>query len=265
MEPRSRKRKAIKPQTERGSAARLILLLKLIAQHGEAFSLKDLSARAGLPQASVHRLLQALVRSGMIERGAHQSYRPGRELFRMSALLQARFDIAEAVQPHLQQLWSRWHETCVFCVYNPAARTAAVVEVVHSPHPLRFAIDVGTELSLPWGSLGRSILAELDEDDREAVLQHCGKAPISGRQITSVAALREELERGRRQGYASYYDEAQDLSGIAAPVFGSRSTVIGCIGIAMPSHRFKDHGAEQMAEAVKHAADELSAVITLNM
>lgn len=255
----------IKSDGERGSAARLLLLLKLIAQHGEAFALKDLAGRAALPQATVHRLLQALVASGMVERGEGQSYRPGRELFRIGALMQARFDIAEAARPHLQALWERWRETCVFCLYSPARGAATVVEAVQSPHPLRFAIETGAEIGLPWGSLGRSILAQLDEEERRAVLERAGRSPVSGREIGPVETLKAELDQIRAQGHALYLDREHDLSGIAAPVFGGRSKVVGCLGVTMPSHRFSDDSAGQMAQTVMQAASDMSQAVRLSL
>src|SRR3954468_19363748 len=122
--------------SERGSGPRLIALLKLIAERGQAFSLKDLADRAALPTSTVHRLLKILVEAGMIERGERQSYLPGRELFRMAALLRAQFDLIETSRPFLKRLWSEWDETSVLCIYNPSRRNASVVEVIHTTHPL---------------------------------------------------------------------------------------------------------------------------------
>lgn len=251
--------------SERGSGPRLIALLKLIAERGQAFSLKDLAERAGLPSSTVHRLLKILVDSGMIERGERQSYRPGRELFRISALLRAQFDLIETGRPLLTRLWTEWDETSVLCIYNPSRRNASVVEVIHTTNPLRYAMEIGIDLGLAWGSLGKAILAELDAEAIEAVLADPGVGPLSGRTNPPVDALREEIERIRQVGCAIYDDPRFDVSGVAAAIFGRGRNVIGSIGLTMPSQRFKSHDLDGMVATVRRAASELSGLIALKI
>jgi DNA-binding IclR family transcriptional regulator len=124
-----------------GAADRLAYLLKLVAHGPDRFSLGDLAARARLPASTVHRLLQVMVRAGLVERGAHQTYRPGREFYAMASQLVARFDVIRSARPLLEGLVERWHETAVLCTYNPTDRRATIADVVMTPHPLRFAVE----------------------------------------------------------------------------------------------------------------------------
>ena len=135
----------------RGAGDRLIYLLKLIAEGAPQFSLGELAEQAGLPASTVHRLLQVLLRSGMVERGAGQSYRPGRELHRMASQLVAGFDLVRSARPFLETLVAQWQETAVLCVYSPVMRTATIADVVVTPHPLRFSVDRGVERALGTG------------------------------------------------------------------------------------------------------------------
>ena len=114
--------------SERGTGPRLIVLLRLIAEEARSFSLKEISERADLPPSTAHRLLQVLTRSGLVERGPHQTYGPGRELYRMASLLRGRFDLSRTARPFLERLWSQWQETAVLCLYNPTSRTGTVVD-----------------------------------------------------------------------------------------------------------------------------------------
>ncbi|CAN5485943.1 IclR family transcriptional regulator [soil metagenome] len=251
--------------SERGSGPRLIALLKLIAERGQAFSLSDLAERAALPSSTVHRLLKTLVEAGMIERGERQSYLPGRELFRMAALLRAQFDLIETSRPFLKRLWSEWDETSVLCIYNPSRRNASVVEVMHTTHPLRYAMETGIDLGLVWGSLGKAILAQLSEDVIDAVIADPGTGPLSGRHNPPPAEVRDELEGIRRVGYAIYDERRFDISGVAAAIFGRNHSVIGSIGLTMPSQRFASRDRARMATAVRLAAQELSSLIALKI
>jgi DNA-binding IclR family transcriptional regulator len=248
---------------ESGTGPRLILVLRLIAEGGRSFGLKEIAARANLPPSSVHRLLQVLTRTGMVERGPHLSYGPGRELYRMASLLRARFDLGGAARPFLERLWSQWQESTVLCVFNPTSRTGTIMDVLLTTHPLRFAIEIGMELALPWGSLGQAMLANLAAADVDAVLRTASTGPFSGRPLPPRAEILADLGRIRERGYADYFDPNFDVAGVAAPLFGRDGTLIGCLGITMPSQRFELHDRDGMTAAVRDAARELSELLAL--
>lgn len=244
-----------------GSGRRLLLLLELIAGFEAEFSLKELAARSGLPMTTVHRLLQLLLEADMVERGAGQGYRPGVKLLRLASLLLKDLDPHDAAQPILRELWRDWQETAVFAVYRPQTRTATVVDAIAAPHPLRFVLERYTEVSLPWGSFGRAILAYLPPQELDAVIAARPKSPLTGRTPPSDKDLMDELMRVRRDGVAVYVDLSIDVAGIAAPVFGAHRSVIGCIGLAMPGSRYGDYDTATICKAISSAARRVSEAI----
>jgi len=252
------------PNPPRGAADRLAYLLKLIASGPSRFSLGDLSDRAGLPPSSVHRLLQALVRSGLVERGLAQSYRPGRELHRLASQLVANFDLVRVARPFLDALVAQWHETAVLCIYSPAQRKAIIADVADTPHPLRFAVARGGEISLPWGSLGRAILAHLPASETEAILREARVGPLTGRPRSARQEVIAELAAIRDEGTARYFDPRYDIAGIAAPIFGVDREIYGCIGVTMPSSRYQLHLEDDLSVAVRDAAMKLSALAAIS-
>jgi DNA-binding IclR family transcriptional regulator len=245
-------------QAPSGSGERLIHLIKLIASGPHMFSLGEFAARAGLPTSSVHRLLKTLEKTGLVERGSGQSYRPGRELHRIASQLVSRFDLARSARPLLQDLVDRFGETAVLCAYSPASRRAVVAEVVLTPKPLRFNIDKGLEVALPWGSLGRAVLAFMPQSEIEMVLRSEHSGPLTGAARPTRAELEAALGQIREQGYASYSEPQLDLAGVAAPVFDANGDVLGSLGIIMLSSRFSQEVENALATALKAAAADLS-------
>lgn len=244
--------------TDRGSGARLIALLKLIGESDGDCALKDLAAGTGMPASSVHRLLQTLVRGGLVERGDGTSYRAGRELFRLSANILSRSHYVAAVRPYLRELWTSWQETAVFCAYDASHHRAIVSERLLTPHTLRHVLEPYTDLSLTWGSLGRAILAYLEEDDIAAAYAQSPAGPLTGAAAPALDVLREELRLIRERGCAIYCSQEADVAGIAAAVFRSGNAVIGSIGLTMPAKRFDMMDRERMAADVMGAARTLS-------
>jgi len=252
------------PKVPRGAADRLAFLLKLVAAGPPQFTLGELAATAGLPASSVHRLLQALVRSGLVERGQGQSYRPGRELHRLASQLVARFDLVRCARSLLEDLVAQWHETAVLCTYSPAMRVAIIADVVMTPHPLRFAVERGGEIQLPWGSLGHAILAFLPAGDAEAIMREAKVGPLSGRPRSSRGEIEAEMQLIRDRGFARYFDPRYDIAGIAAPVFGPFGEIVGCLGVTMPSKRYQLHLEDDLATAVRESAVALSEMAAIS-
>lgn len=245
-------------QAPRGSGERLIHLVKLIAAGPHNFALGEFAVRAGLPASSVHRLLKILERTGLVERGSGQTYKPGRELHRIASQLVSRFDLARSARPLLHDLVDRLNETAVLCAYSPSARRAMVAEVVLTPHPLRFNIEKGLEISLPWGSLGRAVLAFLPKSEIEMVLRTEHSGPLTGRPRPARDALEAEFAHVREHGFARYCEPQFDLAGVAAPVFNGEDEILGSLGIIMPSSRFSAETEADLAAAIKAAAADLS-------
>lgn len=245
-------------ETPSGSGERLVHLIKLIASGPHNFTLGAVADRASLPPSSVHRLLKILEKTGLVERGSGQTYKPGRELHRIASQLVSRFDLARSAKPILLDLVERYHETAVLCVYSPSARRAVVAEVVLTPHPLRFNIEKGLEISLPWGSLGRAVLAFLPKSEIEMVLRNEHSGPLTGRPRPSRESLEAEFEFVRQHGFARYCEPQFDLAGIAAPVFNGEGEILGSLGVIMPSSRSSTSTEEELAAGIRAAAEDLS-------
>ncbi|MEO6359555.1 MAG: IclR family transcriptional regulator [Sphingomicrobium sp.] len=255
---------AAKSPVPRGAADRIAYLLKLVAEGPSQFALGELATSAELPASSVHRLLQSLVRSGLVERGDGQTYRPGRELHRLASQLVARFDLVRCARPLLEELVANWHETAVLCTYSPSMRAAIIADVVMTPHPLRFAVERGGEIQLPWGSLGGAILAFLPPGDAEAIIREASVGPLSGRPRSSRREIEADLQLIRERGHARYFDPRYDISGIAAPVFGAFGEIVGCLGVTMPSKRYQLHLEDDLATAVRQSAVALSEMAAIS-
>jgi DNA-binding IclR family transcriptional regulator len=243
----------------RGSGARTIALLRCIAEGEPEFTLSGISQKLKLSPSTVHRLLRALTPMGLVERTPTQSYRIGSEYFRIAALVTAKFEIAQVARPYLQELWKLSRETCAFGLYRPASHSVMIAEVIHTTYPLQYVVERLATLSLTWGSLGRSILAQLSESEFDAAYAAAGTGPLSGRPLPSRQELRAALGEIRKRGYAVYEDRAHvQVAGVSAAVFAAGGEVVGALGVMMPSSRFDTHPLTKLSAAVMSQARLMS-------
>jgi IclR family transcriptional regulator, acetate operon repressor len=248
-------------ESSRGAGARTLELLRCIALGEREFALKDLAEHAGLASSTVHRLLEFWVRRDLIERAGPKAYRLGPALFRLASLIVQKFDLPRIARPFLEALWDEWQETASLCLYEPATKTAMVAASIASPHPLQFVLAPYSEISLAWGSLGRSILAQLSTQEIDLVLARAQRSPLSGRPPPPRRALHKELRIVRERGYALYEDEAMDIAGVSAPVFTTGGAILGCIGVTMPASRFLKPIRAKLPASVLRSARRLGVAV----
>lgn len=252
-----RAKRTVEDQAD-SAGRRVLRVLQCVAEGEREFALKDLVARTGLAPSTTHRLLGFLVQANMVERAGAKIYRQGPDLLRIAYLVIQKSEVHKLARPLLQELWEKWQETCSFCLYKPATHTAMVVETLRTPNPLQFVVEPHTELSLAWGSMGRSILAHLPMAEVDAVLARDRRGPLSGGPLPTRKAIHQELDRIRQRGYAIYEDKALDVAGVTAVVFGPAGTIVGCIGVTMPASRFRKRDQPQLSAAVVDKARRLS-------
>nr|WP_272917838.1 IclR family transcriptional regulator C-terminal domain-containing protein [Altericroceibacterium endophyticum] len=176
----------------------------------------------------------------------------------MASQLVARFDLVRSARPFLDDLVAKWRETAVLCAYSPVSRNAVIADTAATPHPLRFTVEVGGEISLAWGALGRAILAFLPPGEIEVVIREAKIGPLSGKPRSPRPQIEADLDQIRQQNYARYYDPENDIAGIASPIFGVNGEVLGCIGVTMPSNRYQRHLEDDLAIATREAGQEVS-------
>lgn len=160
-------------------------------------------------------------------------------------------------RPHLSWLRDQLRES----VWLAERRRGAVVltDVAEAPHQLRLSFDIGDRCPLHATALGKSIAAFLPPDELDAMLGTEKLPRYTPRTCTSRGALKLELDRVRKAGYA-VNDEETILGAvlIGAPVFDAQGKAFAAISVSAPTPRCSPEKRRAMAAAVKQAGAALS-------
>ena len=241
---------------ENGTQAidRAARILEHLVERDDFVTLTSVVEGTQLPKSTAARLLRALERNGLAQRGIAGGFRPGPLLVDYARRDTSTADLGALARPFLERLAARTGETTNIAIPTPAG--VARLAEIPSPHPLGAGTWVGSRIPVHASALGKVFMAY------GAAQPPFGRlARLAPNTITSVAELLRAVEDVRERGWASTWEELEaGLCSVAAPVRGSRG-VIAAISVSMPTVRAARDDLERLAPLVVETADALSASI----
>ncbi|MFE4976066.1 IclR family transcriptional regulator [Kitasatospora sp. NPDC056651] len=221
--------------------ARVLTVLRAVTQGSGVQGVIDLTRSTGIPDSTVHRILQAGVETRTVDQVGRGRYRPGPAMIEMALQAMTSAPAAADVQLMLDGLQRNTGGVALlFTVTGFGGLRRLCTDYTlgdRDPETLKaLTCQLGSiPRSLRVGASGRVILAHLPPHMQEAVLaEGLPQAPAPGT-IREKADLVASLADIRRRGYAIGRQEAlAGWDGIAAPVLWG-ATVMGSLALAMPA------------------------------
>ena len=242
-------------ETGAQSIDRAARILVRLVESDETVTLAGVMEETQLPKSTAARLLRALERNGLAQRRPGGGFRPGPVLVDYARRDAAVGDLATLAWPFLQRLQQATGETTNVAIPTPGG--VARLAQVDSNHPLGAGNWVGSRIPPHASSLGKVFMAFGAAQPPTGRLARLGPSTI-----TSISELLAELDRVRRAGFATTWNElAEGLCSTAAPVRGPRGTVIAAISISAPTVRITPKRLAELSQHVVEAAAALTAYI----
>lgn len=232
-------------------------LLDQLARHPEAVTLKTLAQATALHPSTAHRILNAMVGAGMVERIDQGSYRLGIRLLELGNLVKARISVREHALPFMRELHAAIGEAVNLSVRHDDE--IVYVERTSAGRALmRVVNNVGARAPLHITAVGKLFLLEDGPEKLRAYAERTGLPRFTRNTLTSVAALEKDLERIRRQGYAIDAEEAEvGVRCIGAGVRDDSGALVSGLSVSAPAERMK----QAWAGLVKETAERISRAI----
>ena len=241
------------------SLSRGIHLLSALSESPLPLSLTELSHRMGLSKSTVQRLTYTLQQLGYLDRDQEtKKFRLGQRAVLLGLSIVKHSDLRKVAFPHLHQTSKEIGETVNLAILDGV--DIVYVERIKTQQILNINLEVGSRLPAYCTSMGKAILAFLPEEQLEELLKAMKLKPQTSNTITSREALRRELEKVRRRGFATNNEElSHGLRSVAAPVRDAGGQVIAAVNIAVPSSRVQLKRLETvLAQKVIETADRIS-------
>jgi IclR family transcriptional regulator, KDG regulon repressor len=217
----------------------------------------DLANALGVSKATVFRVLATLQRYDYIRQNpATGRYGLGRRLREIGALSDTRWNLAQEVQPYMEELHEQTGEAIHLVVLD--GDEAVNIATVAGPHKVELSLRSGTRLPAHAVAVGKAILAYAMPEQLYELLGR-GVAKYTRHTLTE-RALERQLAHIRYVGYAVNTGELHPEGyGIAVPVVDTSGTACAAIGICGQATRLTESYIADRIPLMVSAATRLSA------
>jgi DNA-binding IclR family transcriptional regulator len=215
---------------------RAFAVLDLLAESDTPLGLAQVASSLQLHKSTAHRFLMVLERHRMVERTAGGKFRLGLRLFDFGNRAIEQYDLRDRAQPHLRRLVAETEETAHLCVLE-AARVI-YIDKIEPARSVRMITRIGASNPAHCTSAGKAMLAFLPEDRAAEVIRRIRFEHLTHHTIVTSEALRTELEKTRRRGYAVDDEELEEgLRCIAVPILDTQRLPVAAVSVSGPSFR----------------------------
>ncbi len=198
-------------------------------------TLSEVARATGLTRAAARRFLLTLADLGYVRTDGRMFSLTPRVLRLGYAYLSA-LSLPDVAEPHLERLVAMIHESSSVSVLD--GDDIVYVARIPTSRIMTVAISVGTRFPAYATSMGRVLLAGLPDAELDDRLARAARRPFTERTTTDPAALRREINRVRKQGWALVDQELEDgLRSIAAPIRDATGAVIAAANVSTTAGR----------------------------
>ncbi|WP_018689616.1 IclR family transcriptional regulator [Ahrensia kielensis] len=217
----------------------------------------DLSAKTGLPQPTMHRLLGALVKEGLVRKKSGRLFSLGAEALSLGNAASRMFDIKGMSRDALERLADDPGDVSFLQVRS--GPFAICIDRADGTYPVRpMTLQPGERRPLGVGAGSLALLSFLDEVDREQVIDAEEKRLADYPGFTTHS-LREAVQRTRDAGFSWVEgDVVAEMCAVGMPVFDQDDRPIASLSIAAIRTRLDQARQESALARLKHEVSLLS-------
>lgn len=219
------------------TAARTLDLFEAFATAQKPLNLSELAQTLQIPVSSCFALIRTLENRGYVYTlASRKGIYPTKRILDVANTIAAHDPVLERVEPVLSSLRDDTGETIVFS--KRQGEHVVYLDVYEAASSIRYSAKVGEFRMLHSCSPGKGFLAAMDDEELEKTLSSLELTRLTPFTLTTIKALRADLDVSRERGWYCNIDESlEGLMGLAATVYLG-GELYG-ITIAGPVYRIK--------------------------
>jgi DNA-binding IclR family transcriptional regulator len=221
----------------------------------------EVASHLDMPPSTVHNHLTTLKKNGYVVKDS-DFYNLGLRFLNLGEYVRNRFEFDPFAREKVNQLAENTGGRAHFVVEEYGQGVYLYTST--GEYALKTYSSVGKRVHLHVAAAGKSILAFMEDDRIEEIIDRWGLPQETEQTITSRDALYEELDRIRERGYAFNREEhLKGVKAVGAPVLADDGRVVGAFSVSGPVHRMKGEWfEEEVTNTVLGISNELELKIT---
>jgi len=244
-----------------GGLAKGLEVLRTFSRNKPHMTLSEIAARAGLPAATARRCLNTLEELGYVARSGRQfMLRP--PVLEIGAVYLDSMDIPTITRTKLEELALSTRGSTALTVLSGTG-VVVVARASVRTEPLRIEGHIGLRLPAHASATGKVLLAGLPPERLAAYFSKARLEALTERTITDRAALAQQIENARRDGYATAEEEiAPGVASVAVPVHDGTGHVVASLNVS--SHLHESNAVQLVTrhlDALRAASQAISAEV----
>lgn len=233
---------------------RAMTIAKVLASEASenSLSISELSAKCNLPLSTLHRILKAMIKEGMIEQDDQtKQYRLGTIWMELGLQVYDTMDYISKIRPELERL-AREVEESVY-LSKPAGLDTIIIERIDSAaNPIRIYDQLGIRIPMHIGAANKAILATMPVSQSKEIIEQL--IPHE-----EIADLEAQLEQIRLQGFAiSHGERTAGTSSIAVSILNGFNEVVGAVSIGFVSFNVTAEQINTLTERLMETGKRVS-------
>ncbi|MEM1073689.1 MAG: IclR family transcriptional regulator [Pseudomonadota bacterium] len=240
---------------------RLLILLEEVAKVGVPVTPSALKDTLALPKPTLHRLFHTAEEAGYLQRDIDgRSYGPGPRLRRLSVNTLSSQRVRMVRLAILRRVAEEIGETCN--IATPDREGMTYLDRVETHWPLRIQLPVGTQVPFYCTASGKMYLSSLRTSYVDRLLANTELQPQGPGCVTSIDALKSELEKTRKRGYSTDAEEFMEgMAAVAVPILDMQGRLVSTLSVHAPLQRLGLDDLVAKKDLLLNAAAELSDLI----
>jgi DNA-binding IclR family transcriptional regulator len=235
------------------------LILEAFGPDDDGLSLSEISRRAGVAKASVHRLSQELLRWGVLERRGTE-YWLGMRLFEIGQRVPRQRILREAARPYMEDLYHATGETIHLAVRD--GLEVLYLDKVSGHNQITRPSRIAGRMPLHCTATGKALLAF----GPRSLLDDIASRPmarVTPHTVVVPRVLAAELSKARGLGYAVEQEQTRvGFLSVAIPLLGATGATVGALSITAPVLR---SDVTKFAGLLRMVSNRITKSITLSM
>lgn len=239
------------------SFARGLQVIRCFNAQAPAQTLTEVAVRSGLSRAGARRILLTLQTLGYVHSDG-RLFRLTPRILDLGFAYLSSMPIWNLAEPAMQSLAAQVGESCSAAVLE--GHDIIYVMRVPTHKIMSIGLGVGSRLPAYCTSLGRMLLADLDDEQALAVIRSSPRRALTRHTLTEPEDVLTRVQQARRQGWCVVNQELEEgLVSLAAPLRDRRGRTVAALNISGQVNRTS---ARQMQEGMLPALREAAATIS---